>query len=245
MICNSHSSWVLSLNLIDIFFLPLPQCYCRWIQCPTQQESPRSTVGIFTSIHNFLLQGQIFISFVTVLCIHPSSFLFCIGPSPTSVEVNCVCTGSFRDESGSTGTVCLKKLNEITSWNQGTVIRRGLCTSSCLVKEWKGKFTERLKGMQLPALPTSVLHYGVYFSPHYGEAAPYTSLPSPNTHTLWFSSSHQQCGYNPAVHFITQMQLLFLGWSIFVCGTSLFPSSCITSTNNFWLLETEFPLKMM
>lgn len=202
-------------------------------------------MGIFTSIHNFLLQGQIFISFANVLCIHPSSFLFCFGSSPTTVEVNCVCTGSFGDGSGSTGTVCLKKLKEISSWNQGAVIRRGLCTSSCLVNEWKGKFTEWLKGMQLPALPTSVLHYGIYSSPHYGEAASYSSLPSPKTHTLWFSSCHQQCGYNLAVQSITQMQLLFFGWSTFVCGTSLFHSSCRTSTNNFWLLETEFPLKMM
>ena len=70
-------------------------------------------MAIFTSILLFLFQGEILIAFVVTLCIHPTSFLFCFGPSPATVKVNSVCMECFRDGPGSTGILCLKKLSKI------------------------------------------------------------------------------------------------------------------------------------
>lgn len=194
MICNSHSSWVLSLNLIDIFFYPFLSATADEynIQLSRSSQGAQVNVAIFTSIHNFLLKGQILISFIVILCIHPTSFLFSFGSSPTTVKVNRVCMVSFRDGSG---IIRLKKLNKITYWNQelfaGELPVQPVVLS--VNETLKGKFTEWLKGLHPPSPPTSMAHYGLYSSPHDGEVAAYSSLPSPSTHTLWFSSSHQHC----------------------------------------------------
>lgn len=146
---------MLSLNLIDVFvfsFLDATADECNdqlhrspWgAQCGSIYEhTPLSVVGAdFNLFHCYSL--------------YPPSVLFCSGTSPTTVKV---CMESFRDGSGSTGILCLKKLNKITEIKELSAEELSVKPVVLSMSETlKSKFTKQLKGLYPPPPPTSLAH---------------------------------------------------------------------------------------
>lgn len=173
MIYNSHSSWVLSLNLIDAFL--------SFSLSATADEynvqNSRSPLGaqddnIYKHTSLSILRTDFNLSLLfSAYTLHLSSSA--LGPVQPLLESTLSAQNLLGNGPKSTGILRLKKLNKITHWNQGGLYkgglyRRALYNQASISETLKGKFTEWLKGWYPPFPPISMSHYGLYSIPHDG-----------------------------------------------------------------------------